>query len=196
MNKRNRNFPDNVKRTVCYFGDVSDEGIHGLIKDIVHCSLDSRNRRRKAEVLLLSDGGNPEASFAFYDIVRSRLSAIRLSMIVTGEASSAGVILLLSAKRSKRFITENSRIMLHEIYWTDPKGNDINMSHKGFAKIPKDIQQTIKTSQKVYISIISERTGLSQEKVLKMMKDKAVLMPDDAVRYGFAKKVVSITGQN
>ncbi len=173
------------KKTVFFFAGVRPKTIYATMREIL--AVGQRSKKKDVEIILSSTGGNCEASFAFYDIIRD-MTNIPLTMVATGEVASSAIVLLLTAEYEKRFITENGTLFLHEVSLSH--GEEVTINDKDFRKLPTDIQESIIIAQETIIKIVSKQTGLKPKKVLKMMRKKTILNAEQAVKYGFACKII------
>ena len=70
------------------------------------------NNTRPITILINTPGGSIDAGLAIWD--QARLLKSPLITVVTGMAASMGTILNLMAPKGSRFITRNSRMMIHQ----------------------------------------------------------------------------------
>jgi len=110
-------------------------------------------KKKQKELLLLvcSDGGNMEASFALIDVMKS--SNIPIKTVGLGVVASAGLLIFLAGAPGRRILTPNTSILSHQYSW----GSD-GKHHELFA--------------------ITKEFGLAQERMMKHYKDCTGL--DDA----------------
>lgn len=91
-------------------GNIDNEKLQEFL-EWLHEIGDSRNITRR--IILSSDGGDNEASLAFYDVIKNYNSHnIPIEVFGIGLVASAAVLIL--AAGSKRVLGPNSWVMIHE----------------------------------------------------------------------------------
>lgn len=75
--------------------------------------LASQNEKKDIQIYLNSPGGNVTSGLAIYDTIR--LIKPDVSITCIGQACSMGAFILSSGTKGKRYATEESRIMIHQV---------------------------------------------------------------------------------
>jgi ATP-dependent Clp protease protease subunit len=122
-------------------------------------------------------GGSVDAALLMYDAMRA--CSCPIVTIGIGKVMSAGVLLLASG--DKRFITENTRVMLHEV-------------SGGVFGAVTEMENSVKEMhrlQDVYVNLLSGDTGQSKQKILEDIEKNTLYMTaKDAVAYGIVDTIV------
>ena len=126
-----------------------------------------------------SPGGDVDAGFAIYDIIRFVKAPVYL--IGMGLIASAATLILLSVPKEKRVGLPNSRYLIHQ-----PLG--------GMRGVATDIEIYAKDMEKIRAKInkiIAEGTGTPLEQVTKDTDRDYWLDADEAVKYGLISSIIS-----
>ena len=98
------------KRLVFVDKPVDSESINEIIKQIL--ILSSANKDEPITLIINTPGGSITDGLALVDVIKSCPCTIR--GVSLGIAASMGAIILASCSKGYRYITEHSRVMLHE----------------------------------------------------------------------------------
>lgn len=124
-------------------------------------------------------GGSVNSALLMYDAIKA--CAAPVVTIGIGKVMSAGALLLAAGEPGNRFITENTRVMLHQI------------SGGAFGPI-SDMEASLSETrnlQEVFYSLLSKDTGVSLSKLMKDIGQHDFYMSaTEAVAYGLADKLV------
>lgn len=126
-----------------------------------------------------SPGGDVDAGFAIYDMIRFVKSPVYL--IGMGLIASAATLVLLSVPKDRRFGLPNSRYLIHQ-----PLG--------GMRGVATDIEIYAKDMEKIRAKlnkIIADGTGTSLEQVTKDTERDFWLDADESVKYGLISKIIT-----
>jgi ATP-dependent protease ClpP protease subunit len=122
-----------------------------------------------------SDGGNIPDALAAVDCIRN--SKIPIYTIIEGNAASAATFLSVAGK--KRFITENSVLLIHQLssgmWGTMAQLEDEHVNNKFFM-------------EKIY-SIYDKYTRISRRRLEKILKKDIWWGAEKAIQYGFADQI-------
>ena len=95
--------------------------IHGPITEESACEFDKQIDYLKTEypgrpitIIISSRGGEVDAGFEIYDIIKSLEREIEVNIICKGEAYSMAAIILAGGKKGHRFILPHGKVMIHE----------------------------------------------------------------------------------
>jgi ATP-dependent Clp protease protease subunit len=125
-----------------------------------------------------SPGGSVTAGMAIYDIMN--LIPNDVSTIATGMAASMGQFLLTSGAKGKRYITPNSRVLLHQ-----PLGG------YGGSSTEIKIQAELINDMKYRLAgITAENTGKTLEQVIEDGDRDNWFTAEGALEYGFVDHIV------
>ena len=130
----------------------------------------------KIVINIASYGGNLFEALAIYDHIRSLKNKV-VTKIVKSSASAATVISLAG---DKRYITKNSRYLIHKpMVMLAGNSDDFEAA-----------LEQLKDLDKQTINLYVERTNLSEEEVLNLMKEEKFISAEEAIQMGFVDDYV------
>ncbi|MDA2922703.1 ATP-dependent Clp protease proteolytic subunit [Patescibacteria group bacterium AH-259-L07] len=140
--------------------------------DVIHISLDS-------------PGGS---AFGAIEICKAMKRCRKPIEIKSLEASSAAASILVSGTKGRRFVYEDSEIMIHRAIIIE--GDNIFQTTSRyllFYALMPSLYLYIETWNTI---LISAKTGQSIERVIKDLNNKTWFTAEEAVEYGFADSVI------
>ncbi len=165
-------------RIIFLGGQVDDESANLVIAQMLFLS----NEDAKSDInfYINSPGGSVTAGLAVYDTMRFLRCEVATYCI--GQAASMGAILFTAGQKGKRFMLNNSRILLHQPL--------INGVLEGPAT-DLDIQakEIIRIRGRIY-EILAHHTGKSLEKITADCDRNRWLEAKEAVEYGLADEIL------
>ena len=126
-----------------------------------------------------SPGGDVDAGFAIYDVIRFVKSPVYL--IGMGLIASAATLVLLAVPKENRVGLPNSRYLIHQ-----PLG--------GMRGVATDIEIYAKDMEKIRVKlnkIIAEGTGTPLEQVTKDTDRDYWLDAEESVKYGLISRIIT-----
>jgi ATP-dependent Clp protease, protease subunit len=166
-------------RRIFFSAAVEQRSANDAIRKLWYLELQSS----KDPILFVinSPGGSVDAGFAIWDQVKMIKAPV--ITLVTGIAASMGSILSLCGVRGKRFVTPNSRIMIHQ-----------PAIHGGLQGPATDLEITareiLKTRDKI-VSMYVEATGKPREEVAKAIDRDTWMSATEARDFGLIDKIVT-----
>ena len=127
-------------------------------------------------------GGSADDMFAIYDMVCKAKERVPGRTIAMGKVMSAGLLVMASGTRGERYVGRNCRLMLH------------NVISGGTGELPilqNEIKE-IKRMQQAYSNALLEETNLTKSQLKRLFNRKVnvYLDAEEAVKYGFADKIL------
>jgi ATP-dependent Clp protease protease subunit len=174
-------------RSIGLFSEVEAEKIaeisHALLylNELNHLAADPR-LHRPIHFYISTYGGNADDMFALYDLMRIVRDETEIHTVGLGKVMSAGVLILASGTRGKRFIARNCRVMIHSVM-----GGNAGSLHDMMNEM-----DAIENLQRMYIDCLVAETNLTESKIKKMLERKVniYLSAEEAVAYGIADHVI------
>lgn len=123
-------------------------------------------------------GGNVDAALCMYDALKACCCPVMT--IGIGKVMSAGVLLLAAGDKGSRFITDNTRVMIHEI------SGEV---YGPVSEMMSSIDET-RRLQDTYVELLAADTGKTKAKLLKDMSKTLYMNSTSAVKYGIADHLV------
>ncbi|MBN2546501.1 MAG: ATP-dependent Clp protease proteolytic subunit [Spirochaetes bacterium] len=166
------------QRKIIISSTVNQKLAEKVIKTLIY--LDGIDSSKPIMVIINSPGGDVFSGFAIFDIMR----AIKAPVItlVAGFAASMGSIIMLGAKKGKRFATENSKILIHQPLIAgvfEGRATEIEIQ-------AEEIQETKERIIKLYV----EETGQAREKIATDIEMDYWMTADKAKGYGLIDKII------
>jgi len=163
-------------RQIILPGEVNKELAEAIATQLL--ILDSDDSKSPIFMYIDSPGGDVDAGFAIFDMIRFVQAPVYL--IGMGLIASAAALILLSVPKERRLGLPNSRYLIHQ-----PLGQ-----YEGVATdieiFAKDMEKTRAKINK----IIAEATGTSLEQVTKDTERDCWLDSDEAIKYGLINSII------
>ena len=164
-------------RQIILTGEINKELADSIVRQLL--ILDSEDEKSPIYMYIDSPGGDVDAGFAIFDMIRFINAPVYL--IGIGLIASAATLVLLAVDKGFRIGLPNSRYLIHQ-----PLG--------GMRGVATDIEIYAKDMEKIRAklnSLIAEQTGTSLEQVTKDTERDFWLDSDEAVKYGLISKIIS-----
>lgn len=129
-------------------------------------------------VILNSPGGSISNGYAMYDTIRTAENPVIVEAL--GQVASAAVPILLAG--TVRFLNPQTMIMVHDLSYEIDGMVSSSVAHA--------LSRDAKLLNKMYHEIIAERTGKSIKDVEEWCSKETNFTAAEAVKLGFADKVV------
>ena len=131
-----------------------------------------------------TNGGSADEMFAMYDVMRM-IKDEGISSISTygiGKVMSAGVLLLASGTKGKRYVGKHCRVMIHSVI-----GGHVGPMHQ----LESEFEE-VKKIQDTYIRSLAEETEMTEKYLRNLLKKKTnvYLTAQEAVDLGIADEII------
>ncbi len=162
-------------RTILLSGEINKDSADKFIKDLLVLEAESND---PVKVFINSPGGDVDAGFAIYDMVR--FVSCPVIMIGMGLIASAASLVLLAVPAERRVALPNSSYLIHQPL-SEMRGNatDIEIHAMQLEKIKAKLNR-----------IIAEATGTDPETVAADTDRDHWLDAEEALRYGLVSRIV------
>ena len=162
-------------RSILLSGEINKDSADKFIKDLLVLEAESQD---PVKVFINSPGGDVDAGFAIYDMVR--FVSCPVIMIGMGLVASAASLVLLAVPADRRVALPNSSYLIHQPL-SEMKGNatDIEIHALQLEKVKAKLN-----------SIISEATGTNLETVAADTDRDHWLNAEEARSYGLVSRIV------
>lgn len=164
-------------RQIILTGEINKELADSIVRQLL--ILDSEDEKSPIYMYIDSPGGDVDAGFAIFDMIRFINAPVYL--IGMGLIASAATLVLLAVDKEFRIGLPNSRYLIHQ-----PLG--------GMRGVATDIEIYAKDMEKIRAklnSLIAEQTGTSLEQVTKDTERDFWLDSDEAIKYGLISKIIA-----
>ncbi len=165
-------------RIIFLGGQVDDESANLIIAQMLFLS----NEDSKSDVhfYINSPGGSVTAGLAIYDTMRFLRCSVATYCI--GLAASMAAVLFTGGEKGKRFVLNNSRVLLHQPLISgvlEGPATDLDIQAK----------ETIRLRGRIY-DILAHHTGQTSEKITADCDRNFWLEAKEAVAYGLADEIL------
>lgn len=167
------------KRRIFFSTSVSDESARQTIRKLWY--LEHTAPGVPILFVINSPGGSVHSGFAIWDQIQMITSPV--TTLVTGLAASMGSILSLAAAPSRRFATENARIMIHQPLIAgviQGQATDLEIQAK----------EIIKTRRQI-VSMYAQATGKDPTLIEKTIDRDTWMNAEEAKEFGLLDGIVT-----
>lgn len=165
-------------RKVFLDSEITTQTALNFTKSVMH--LLKEDDHKPIDVLINSEGGELNAGMLIYDVMQGCPVIIRTYVI--GRAYSMAAFLFISGTGG-RYMLPHSEIMLHEPIL----GNRI----QGTVATIRSASEALMEARKHMNELISKHTGRSTEDIEKETSYDHFFLPEEAVSFGAADKIIS-----
>jgi ATP-dependent Clp protease protease subunit len=174
--------PNEQLRRIVLSGSIRESIGAEFLEQIT--ALECADISRPITIYIDTYGGSVDTALLMYDAIKTCCCPI--VTVGIGKVMSAGTLLLASGEHGSRFITEHTRVMIHEV----SAGTWGSMTEMETAV------DEIKRLQEVYVDILSKDTGIGKKQLLQDMKATRYMTAPEAIKYGIVDKVVPTRNKN
>lgn len=163
-------------RTIIVSGVIDKKLADQVMKQLLLLDADATE---PIKVFINSPGGDADAGFAIFDMMRFVKSPIKT--IAVGLTASAGSIILLAARKGQRYCLPHARILIHQpssMFQGD--ATDVDIQARELLRLKERGNR-----------LIALETGKSYEQVKKDTERDKWLYADEALDYGLIDHVIS-----
>jgi len=129
-----------TNRIIYMSGDFTEQKTELIVAKLLH--FESANPSKDILLIIDSYGGIVDSFVAIHDTMK--ILRCNVATCCIGKAMSCGQLLLISGEKGKRFITPNSRVMIHEFSSGNfGKLSDLEVSVNENKRLQKTIWETL-----------------------------------------------------
>jgi len=154
---------------------------NNISTDINSILLDLQNSNPLSDITMIinSPGGEVDEMFAIIDMMNMIKNDIQT--LVIGKAMSAAAVIAICGTKGKRFMSKNSRLMLHSVSG-GAVGNikDISIEINEIKRLNDNIVQ-----------MISEKSNLTVEQVKDLIDRDRFIGPEEAIEMGLIDAILT-----
>ena len=163
-------------RIIMLCGEINDECASSIISQLLY--LESLDKNTDIYMYINSPGGSISSGLAIYDTMR--FIKCDVSTIGIGICASMGAFLLAAGEKGKRYVLENSEVMIHQpIGQMSGQASDIEISTKRIIKQKEKLNK-----------LLSQMTSQPLKRI-KADTDRDYFMNSyDALEYGIIDEVL------
>lgn len=163
-------------RMLMLFGEVNEESSFGIVQGLLE--LQSENPMADITFLVNSPGGAIDDLFTIVDIMNCVVPDIKT--VIIGKAMSAGAYIAINGTKGKRFMTENSRLMLHSV-----SGGIVG----SYTDVRIEVQEMNRLNEKI-VKLIHKNSHLTLEDARKLIERDTYILPEEALKLGLIDGII------
>ena len=163
-------------RRIVISGNIKEDTASLFLEQIT--ALECIDMAKPISVYIDTYGGSLDAALCMYDAMKACCCPI--VTVGIGKVMSAGVLLLAAGDKGNRFITENTRVMVHEV---------AGGTYGQISEIETSVAE-MRNQQEIYINLLVADSGVTKAKLKEDMKATTYMSAAEAVKYGIVDKMV------
>lgn len=164
-------------RVVMLHGEIEEAAIANVIAQVAMLAQASRD---PIYLVISTYGGSVDEMFSLYDMIK--FLPCPVYTIGLGKIMSAGVLLLASGERGKRFLGQTARIMVHPI-----RGVTFGNVFEQMTQVDE-----MKRMQDKYVELLSRELNTTPKAIRKIMRKGSdhYLTPKKAIKLGIVDGIL------
>jgi ATP-dependent Clp protease, protease subunit len=167
----------NKNRIIYIQGKFDEEKAEKIITSLF--DLESLDPTRDILLYIDSFGGSVHSFLAIHDVIRHALR-VNVATICVGKAVSCGQMLLMSGTKGKRFITPNSRVVIHEM----------SCVYGGSLIEVDNALQEVAELQKIFNSLTIKYTKINKKQLSEILQKDSYFSAQEALALGIVDHIV------
>lgn len=168
-----------MAKYIYIMGDIDNEAFAKFTIELAELE-NSKHLPKEIVVSLMSDGGSAYAALAFFDRITQSELHHNITVVATGLVASAATLILASG--SKRCMTKNSWLMVHEDSAPNTKSLSVTAA-----------ENEMKHSRAMEIQwnkLLAKVTNCTAEGWDKLNKEVSYLSPEECLFLGLIEEIV------
>lgn len=168
------------ERMVFLFHEINDDLAGSVIQQLL--ALEALDDRKPIQMYINSPGGSVSAGLAIYDTM-CRLKC-SVETICVGSACSMAAVLLAAGTKGRRYATENSTVMIHQVLGgASGQATDVEIACRNIIQTKERLNK-----------LLSGMTGQAVEKVRLDCERDNFMTAEQAMEYGIIDRVLENGG--
>jgi len=169
----------NNNRIIYLSGIIDDEKTKNVVSSIIRFEIQDPTK----DILFYIDstGGTVDGFIAMHDIIKN-ICRCDVATICVGKAMSSGMMLLISGTKGKRFITPNSRVLIHPI-------SQFSVGKTTVTQMETRAEET-RRLQSFFESLIVKYTNMTKTQVKKYMTCDSFLDTKTCLEMGIIDYII------
>ncbi|MFW6172289.1 MAG: ClpP family protease [Elusimicrobiota bacterium] len=163
-------------RIIFLKGDINEQTVHDVISKLI----DYEASDPFSDILIYIDsyGGYYDSFIAIHDAMK--MCRCDIATVCVGKAMSAGQMILTSGTKGKRFITPNSRVLMHPIN---------SAAFGNIHELDNNITET-RRLQAVWEKMAVKYTNMTKKQVEEKMKKDSYMSAEEALNLGIVDIII------
>lgn len=175
-------------RIIMLNGPVEDHMANVIVAQMLY--LESQNPDKDIQLYINSPGGSVTSGLAIYDTMQFIKPDVRT--IVVGQAASMGSFLAQAGAAGKRIVLPESRTMIHRVSsGTRGTGGSVHVQELEMEDNIRHLQESKRLNERLTELYVKHNTAdKTYDELFETMKFDTFLSAEEAVKHGFADKVM------
>lgn len=176
-------------RIVMLQGVIEDTAANLIVAQMLF--LEADNPDKDINLYINSGGGSVTAGLAIYDTMQFIRPDVKT--IVMGQAASMGSFLAQAGAAGKRYVLPESRTMIHRVSSGTPgTRGSVHVQELEFEDARRHFEESKRLNQRLTELYVEHNSaGKTYEELFETMKFDTYLSAEEAVKNGFADKVIT-----
>ena len=163
-------------RIIFLGGPVNDDAANIVIAQLLF--LESQDPKKEIKLYINSPGGSVTAGLAIYDTIQYLKCDV--ATICIGIAGSMAAVLLAAGQKDKRFVLQNSEVLIHQIMGgAEGQATEIEIAAKQIIKLKNKLN-----------AILSKHTGQDLARIEQDSDRDFWMSAKEAKEYGIVDKII------
>jgi len=168
---------DTDNRFIFMKGHFNEDAAHDIVKQLME--YETKDPFSDITIFIDSYGGYIDSFVAMHDAIQ--LCRCDVATVCLGKAMSCGQMLLISGAKGKRFITPNSRVLMHPMS---------SFSYGNIHEIENDAKES-RRLQNLLEGMITKYTKVKKTELKELMSKDSYIPAKDALKLGLVDHVVN-----
>lgn len=165
-------------RIIYMQGLINEDKAKEVITKLIE--LDTKNPSKDILLIIDSYGGMVHSFLAIHDVMKYVIRS-DISTLALGKTMSCGQMLLMSGAKGKRFVTPNTRVLMHEIS---------SGTYGSISDMENDLEEGKKLMD-IMNGLILKYTKISKSKLKEIMSKDSYMSSQEAISLGIADKMIN-----
>lgn len=168
---------DSDNRFIFMKGHFNEDAAHDIVKQLME--YETKDPFSDITIFIDSYGGYIDSFVAMHDAIQ--LCRCDVATVCLGKAMSCGQMLLISGAKGKRFITANSRVLMHPMS---------SFSYGNIHEIENDAKES-RRLQNMLEGMITKYTKIKKTELKELMSKDSYIPAKEALQLGIVDHVVT-----
>lgn len=163
-------------RRIVISGNIREDSASQFLEQIT--ALEYIDSSKVITIYIDTYGGNVDAAMLMYDAMR--ICGCPVRTVGIGKVMSAGSLILAAGDPENRFITKNTRVMIHQI-----SGGTVGP----LANMENELQE-MNRLQDQYATVLATHVNRTKSQIIDDIKHDKYMTANEAIKYGLADRVL------
>lgn len=167
---------DSKNRRIYLSNDLTEEKAEKVVTSLLDLEADDPTK----DILLYVDsyGGYVDSAISIHDAMK--MLRCKVSTVCIGKAMSAAAFILMSGTSGYRFITQNSRVMIHQVH---------SFNFGNVSQLDNELDE-VKRLQERLFNLTIKYSKISEKKLTKIMEKDSYFTSEESLDLGIVDQIV------